>query len=200
VFHVKHQGWADGPADLDRDQVTLLERYETMLRERAIPGRMISAGDETRLHERHILDCLRGIPLLETRDRSLLDIGSGAGLPGVVLAIARPALQVILVESRRSRATFLESARASLRLENVRVVHARIEHQRIQVDVCVARAFGSASRSWEAAAPHLGPAGRLLYWAGTSFRPSDTPSNLRIDVVRAPALARSGPLVMMCRQ
>jgi 16S rRNA (guanine527-N7)-methyltransferase len=178
----------------------LLERYEALLRTRAVPGRMIAAGDQVRLRERHVLDCLRGALLLEAGDRSLLDIGSGAGLPGVVLAIARPALEVTLVESRRSRAMFLESVVPALGLERVQVVHGRIEQQTIVVDVCVARAFASASRSWEVAAPHLGPTGRLLYWAGASFRPSDTPSDLRVDVVRTPALARSGPLVMMSRQ
>jgi 16S rRNA (guanine527-N7)-methyltransferase len=200
MFHVKHQGWTDRPVDLSEHQVILLERYEGLLREQAVPGRMIAAADAGRLHDRHVLDCLRGVEWLGVNDGSLLDIGSGAGLPGIVFAIARPVLEVTLVESRRSRAIFLRSAVASLGLERVRVVHGRIEQQQIEVDVCVARAFGSASRSWEAAAPHLGPMGRLIYWAGASFRPSDTPSDLRVDVVRAPALARSGPLVMMSRQ
>jgi len=200
VFHVKHQGWTGSPGGLSQHQLMLLERYEGLLREQAVPRKMIAAGDAGRLRYRHVLDCLRGVELLEVSDGSLLDIGSGAGLPGIVFAIACPVLEVTLVESRRSRAIFLRSAVASLELERVRVVHGRIEQQPIEVDVCVARAFGSASRSWEAAAPHLGPMGRLIYWAGASFRPSDTPSDLRVDVVRAPALARSGPLVMMSRQ
>ena len=161
---------------------------------------MIAAGDAGRLRERHLRDCLRAVELLRTGDRSAIDIGSGAGLPGVVVAIARPELMVTLVESRRSRAAFLDLVVDQLALRNTRVVHGRIEDLRVVADICLARALGSAASSWWAAEPHLRPRGRLLYWAGASFRVSDVPPDLRIEVVRAPWLAWSGPVVMMSRQ
>src|SRR5712691_8554881 len=68
VFHVKHQGWTGGAVGLDKRQRMLLVRYEALLRTRAVPGRMIAAGDEVRLRERHVLDCLRGALLLEAAD------------------------------------------------------------------------------------------------------------------------------------
>jgi 16S rRNA (guanine527-N7)-methyltransferase len=200
VFHVKHQGWTGGPFQLSESEAASLDSYERLLRERALPGRMIAAGDAGRLRERHLRDCLRAVELLRTGDRSAIDIGSGAGLPGVVVAIARPELMVTLVESRRSRAAFLDLVVDQLALRNTTVVHARIEDLRIVADVCMARAFGSAASSWRAAEPHLRPRGRLLYWAGASCRASDVPPDLRVEVVRAPSLAWSGPVVMMCRQ
>ena len=200
VFHVKHQGWTEGPFHLSESEAASLDRFEGLLRERALPGRMIAAGDAGRLRERHLGDSLRALELLRSGDRSALDIGSGAGLPGVVISIARPELQVTLVETRRSRAVFLETVASELGLANVKVVHGRIEAVRDVVRLCFARAFGSAARSWEAAEPRLEPEGRLIYWAGASFRISDVPPDLRVEVVPPPSLAWSGPLVMMCRQ
>ena len=161
---------------------------------------MIAQGDRDRLRDRHLGDSLRAIELIGPEDRSAIDIGSGAGLPGVVISIARPELQVTLVETRRSRAVFLETVASELGLANVKVVHGRIEAVRDVVRLCFARAFGSAARSWEAAEPRLEPEGRLIYWAGASFRISDVPPDLRVEVVPPPSLAWSGPLVMMCRQ
>jgi 16S rRNA (guanine527-N7)-methyltransferase len=200
VFHVKHQGWTEAPFRLSPTQAALIDRYEELLRERALRGRMISEGDRDRLRGRHLGDSLRAIELISREDRSALDIGSGAGLPGVVISIARPELQITLVETRRSRAAFLEAVVSELGLANARVVHGRIEAVPDVVQLCFARAFGSAAHSWEAAEPRLEPAGRLIYWAGASFRISDVPPDLRVEVVRPPSLAWSGPLVMMCRQ
>jgi 16S rRNA (guanine527-N7)-methyltransferase len=203
VFHVKHQGWTDFPNDLSDEQVELLERYELLLHERALPGRMIAAGDSGRLRQRHLVDSLRATDLIRAEDRSAIDMGSGAGLPGIVLAISNPDLEMTLVETRRSRAAFLTEAVADLGLERTRVFHGRIEELDAVVDLCFARAFGPIERSWEAAIPHLNARGRLLYWAGKSFRPYDalagTSDDLRVQIASNPALASFGPVVMMSR-
>jgi 16S rRNA (guanine(527)-N(7))-methyltransferase RsmG len=202
LFHVKHEGWDfAGITDrLTEEQVGKLEAFESLLRRQALARGMIAAADTSRLRERHILDSLRGAWLISPEEGSAIDMGSGAGLPGIPIAIARPDLLVMLAESRRVRAAFLESVIEELGLQAVRV-HARpIRDLHLQVDVCLARAFGSADRSWTEAKRLLVPKGRLLYWAGTSFEDTQIPAGVRSESFRTFALARSGPVVMMSRQ
>ena len=90
---MKHEGWSILEVlglSLDARAYDRLERFEAELLARAVPMGMISKGDVPRLRERHLLDCLRALPLLDANDRRLCDLGSGAGLPGVPLAIADP--------------------------------------------------------------------------------------------------------------
>lgn len=200
MFHVKHEGWSSAASlgvELDDTAIDRLERFERDLRERAAPMGMVSASDLPRLRERHIFDCLRAAPLLP-ESGTVCDVGSGAGLPGVVLAIARPDLRFVLIEVRRNRATFLEEATADL--ENAVVHGGRLEAFRGPVEACTARAFAPAPKSWAAAEPLLGPSGRLIYWAGATFDiVRDVPTGVSASLFRS-ALARSGPLVIMARQ
>ncbi|MGH2630283.1 MAG: 16S rRNA (guanine(527)-N(7))-methyltransferase RsmG [Actinomycetota bacterium] len=200
---MKHEGW-DGAQDLgiplDIATIGLLEHFEASLLERAVPRGMIAASDAPRIRERHILDCLRATPLLPT-EGTVCDLGSGAGLPGMVLALLRPDLRFALVEVRRNRAGFLADVAGDLGLTNVTVHGRRLETFKEPVVVCLARAFGGPERSWEAAQRILEPQGRLIYWAGQSFDPShDLPEGVSSRLFQTPTLARSGPLVIMTRQ
>jgi len=201
MFHVKHEGWAATASlgvDLDGPAIERLERFERRLREKGAPMGMVASSDLPRLRERHILDCLRGAPLLP-ESGTVCDMGSGAGLPGIVLAIARPDLRFVLVEVRRNRASFLEEATAGL--ENVVVHGRRLETVRESVEACTARAFAPPLKSWEAAERLLGPSGHLIYWAGATFDAgNDLPIGVSGRLFTTPALARSGPLVIMTRQ
>jgi 16S rRNA (guanine527-N7)-methyltransferase len=201
MFHVKHEGWAITASmgvDLDDPAIERLERFEERLREKGAPMGMVASSDLPRLRERHILDCLRAAPLLPDRG-TVCDMGSGAGLPGIVLAIARPDLRFVLVEVRRRRASFLEEATASL--ENVVVHGRRLETFREQVETCTARAFAPPLKSWEAAEHLLGPSGYLIYWAGATFDAgSGPPIGVSARLFTTSALARSGPLVIMTQQ
>ena len=203
MFHVKHEGWeAVGSLDvtLDGAAIDRLESYERLLHERAIPMGMVARADAFRIRERHLLDCLRAAPLLPSAG-SVCDLGSGAGLPGLVLAIARPGLRFVLVEVRRNRATFLRDSVEALGLEHVEVFPRRLETLRGRFDVCTARAFADPRRAWEASQRSLQPAGRLIYWAGLSFDvATDVPDGVRAVLFTTPALARSGPLAIMTRQ
>ena len=183
------------------EQISLLERYEEFLVERAAPMGMIAPSDVPRLRERHILDSLRAVPLLPRATATVCDLGSGAGLPGIPLAIALPDVQITLVEVRHNRAAFLETVIGALGLERVTVHARRLETFRSSVDVCLARAFAPAPKAWTAADRLLGADGMLVYWAGATFDPDAAPP-LGVDVALFPtsALARSGPLAIMTRQ
>jgi 16S rRNA (guanine527-N7)-methyltransferase len=201
MFHVKHEGWdlatAVG-AEIDAATIVRLERFEELVRDQAVPMGMVAVSDAPRLRERHIVDSLRGMPHLP-EGGSVCDLGSGAGFPGLVLAIARPDLRFVLVEVRRNRAAFLQ--RAAEGLANVTVHARRSETFRAQVEACTARAFGPPTKSWGAAERILVPSGRLLYWAGASYdRATDLPQGVSATHFTTSALARSGPLVIMARQ
>ena len=188
--------------DLEWNQVEALLSFELLLIDRAIPLGLVAKGDRTTLRERHILDSLRGVLALEPSDTDALDLGSGAGLPGIVVAIARPSLRVGLVEVRRRRVAFLELAVERLGLSNVAVLPIPAGRLDRVVDVCFARALAGLSKTWEIARHLLRPEGRLVYFGGEGFREADQmpPDASSLRLLRTPALASSGPVVIMTRQ
>jgi 16S rRNA (guanine527-N7)-methyltransferase len=194
MFHVKHEGLGSGAR-------SALESYLELLRDKAVPIGAVAEGDRDRLWVRHIEDCLRAAQVVGPEDHEALDLGSGAGLPGVVVAIARPALHVRLVEARQRRVAFLELVVDRLRLSNATVVPGRAEAVHKPADLCFARAFGDPSASWTAADRLLRPRGRLVYFAGARFDAArDVPVGVSADVVADRPLERFGPLVIMTRQ
>jgi 16S rRNA (guanine527-N7)-methyltransferase len=198
MFHVKHEGWTFG--ELSPAQVASLGRYEELLMVQAVPRGMVAASDAGQLHTRHILDSLRAVAHISARAERIVDLGSGAGLPGLPVAVARPDLEVTLAEPRQSRAAFLELAVERLRLPNVRVFPGPAEELDSGFDMCLARGFGDAQRSWVIARDLLGPLGTLIYWAGGTFRKGDTPPDARVLAMGEPTLESGGPIVIMTRQ
>jgi 16S rRNA (guanine527-N7)-methyltransferase len=186
--------------ELAAAQLEQLEAFESLIRERAIPLGMVATADEPRLRDRHLIDSLRAAPVVSATDRTAYDLGSGAGLPGVVVAIACPDLRMTLVESRRPRAAFLQLVIDRLGLANTAVANERVEVLAQQVDVCFSRAFARVDVAWRAADRLLIPGGRLVYFAGVSFDRSELPGDTTSTMVTTSALARSGPLVIMRRQ
>ena len=115
-------------------------------------------------------DSLTALPWLEPAGR-VADVGSGAGFPGLVLAIARPGMEMDLVESQARKCEFLGAAASSLALGNVHVVDLRAEewgaragHERY--DAVLARAVAALATLVEYAAPLLVPGGKLIAWKG----------------------------------
>jgi 16S rRNA (guanine527-N7)-methyltransferase len=199
MFHVKHEGW--GPEQLSASRRDLLDGYEELLRTVAVPRGMVASSDSGELWERHILDSLRLLALLPSDAIRVVDVGSGAGLPGVPLAVADPELDLTLAETRSARVAFLELVVERLGLMNVQVFPGRAEElPERSFDLCVARGFGDPLRSWRVADRLLRPGGRLAYWAGRSFDLGDVPSGARPDRIGEPTLESGGPIVIMTRQ
>ncbi len=199
MFHVKHEVWpGDGPPDLDPQAASALDRYVELLSSRGAQLGLVATGDLDQLRSRHVFDCLRAVSVLPAQARTLCDLGSGAGLPGLVLALAVPELQVALTEVRRTRIAFLELAIDRVPVPNARVVRG-VSAAEGPFDVCTARAFRDAATAWAAAEPLLGPEGILVYWAGSSFDPDrEVPPSVR--AVLTDSLASMGPLAIMSRQ
>ncbi len=116
---------------------------------------------------RHILDSLALLPFLH--GRRLLDVGTGAGLPGLVLAIARPDLSVTLLDASAKKLRFVRQAAAELGLDRVEIVQARMQEYRPgrSFDMVVSRAVASLKDLYLQTRHLLSPGGRMLFMKGT---------------------------------
>jgi len=122
---------------------------------------LTSIRGRAELVERHLVESLALEPFI--RGARVADVGSGAGLPGIPLAIRLPALAFTLIESRRKRASFLRHAAATLGLGNVGVAHGRAESLELPPFTTVlARAVAPPAGLLEVAGPLVAPGGRLV--------------------------------------
>ncbi len=151
------------------DLVPLAVRYAAWLAGPGVERGLLGPREADRLWDRHLLNCAVVGTLLAPGDR-VVDVGSGAGLPGIPLALARPDTTVVLLEPLLRRATFLAEVVADLGLgDRVSVVRARAEEvarQQPGYDVVVARAVAPLDRLAGWCLPLLRPGGRLLALKG----------------------------------
>src|SRR4051812_36322773 len=145
------------------ERLPLAERYVELLATDGVERGLVGPREAPRLWDRHILNCL-AVATAIPAEATVVDLGSGAGLPGLVLAIGRPDLTVTLVEPLQRRITFLDEVVDALGLERVRTVRGRAEelHGREQFDIVTARALAPLSRLVGWAMPLVAPAGALL--------------------------------------
>jgi 16S rRNA (guanine527-N7)-methyltransferase len=163
-----------GLAALDLDlPPTILEHLQLYLKELKLWNARINlTGLKTDqdIVIKHFLDSLAVLPFLKAA-ASLVDLGSGAGFPGLVLKLARPSMALTLVEARQKKAAFLEYLVSRLRLTGVAVVQthltpARARQWQPRVEAVVSRATFSLNRFLELAAPLLAPGGLALALKG----------------------------------
>lgn len=193
--------------DLTVDPVWLLEAEQTLiafhdlLATDGLQRGLIGPREVPRLWPRHLRNCLcvadPGVGLLGTGAK-VADLGSGAGLPGLVWALARPDVAVTLVEPLQRRTTFLQEAVASLGLGyRVTIVQARAQDvPALAQDVVTSRALAPLAAVVEWSLPHLRPGGELLAIKGgkASKELSEARESIASMGGRSPAIVRLGPM------
>jgi 16S rRNA (guanine527-N7)-methyltransferase len=170
VAEVLPGGTPPEAADVFGGALEQARRYAGLLATDGVTRGLIGPRESERVWDRHLLNCAVVAELLPERGL-LVDVGSGAGLPGVVLALLRPSLRVILLEPLLRRTVFLEECVAELGLSNTTVVRARAEEKavaHIKADIATARAVAPLDRLVGWAARLLRPGGQLLAIKGQS--------------------------------
>lgn len=145
-----------------------ISRYVDILRTRGLEWGLLGPREGDRLWDRHVLNSVAGASLIAA-DSSVVDVGSGAGLPGLPLAIARPDLSMTLLEPLARRVSFLELAVKELGLaERVRVVRGRAEDHAERYDVVASRAVAALPKLLPWCLRVVGPDGVILALKGES--------------------------------
>jgi 16S rRNA (guanine527-N7)-methyltransferase len=133
--------------DLDVTTQQQLLAYMALIQKWTRVYNLTAVRDPQHMLTHHLLDSLSALaPLMrhtQGNQTRLLDVGSGGGLPGVVLALCRPEVQVTCVDTVGKKAAFIQQVAASLRLLNLRGLHARVESVQEEYDVVCSRAFAS---------------------------------------------------------
>ncbi|WP_055401411.1 MULTISPECIES: 16S rRNA (guanine(527)-N(7))-methyltransferase RsmG [unclassified Mycobacterium] len=189
MFHVKHVGPVEPAADSSAPhgpgaapeaaaaifgpRIDLARRYADLLAGPGVERGLLGPREVERIWERHILNSAAAAELLEPGER-VIDIGSGAGLPGIPLALARPDLDVVLLEPLLRRSEFLSEVVDQLGLA-VEVVRGRAEelwvrHQFGERDAAVSRAVAALDKLAKWSMPLLRPGGRMLAIKGERGR------------------------------
>ena len=151
---------------LSDQQIEGLERYLALLEKWNRVYNLTAIREPERMVTHHLLDSLTILP--HVRGPRVLDVGSGAGLPGIPLALASPELAVTLLDSSHKKAAFLQQAVAELQLANTNVVTARVESWQTDAryDTIVSRAFADLGEFVSAAARLLAPGGTIAAMKG----------------------------------
>ncbi len=153
--------------DVFGDQLPLVEQYAQILATQGVERGLIGPRETERLWERHLINSAVMLPRVP-QGATVADVGSGAGLPGVVWAIVRPDLHVTLIEPLLRRATFLQEVADNLSLKNVVVMRARAEDVGGTFDVVTARAVAALPKLSNWCMPLVAKGGLFLPLKGKS--------------------------------
>jgi len=175
--------------------VQLLEKWNRVTN-------LTAVRDPLDMVTRHILDSLVTLPFLSCG--SLLDVGTGAGLPGLPIAIACPGLEVILLDSNAKKLRFVRQAVAELELDNVRVAQARMQEYQPgrSFDMVISRAVASLDELYRQTVHLLRPGGRMLFMKGAVPEQEisaleDRRAGLHIERLKVPGLAAERHLLWL---
>jgi 16S rRNA (guanine527-N7)-methyltransferase len=193
---------------LSKAQRAQLLAYVALLAKWNRTYNLTAVREPARMVTHHLLDSLAVLSHLPSHaGLRLLDVGSGGGLPGIPLAIARPDWRVEMVDPNHKKAAFLTQAAIELHLRNAGAHALRVEDLKSQApfDVVISRAFADLSTFASAASRHLAPEGVLVAMKGVhpSEEIADLPADMKVTAtprVVVPGLDATRHLVIMQRQ
>lgn len=168
------QGARELGLDPTTQQLDRLLDYLALMQKWGKVYNLTAVRDPQAVLGQHLLDSLAVVMPLRrylerctlASDARLLDVGSGAGLPGVVIAICCPEIRVSCVDAVAKKAAFIRQVAVSLRLPNLRAMHARVESLREEYEVIASRAFASLAHFARLSSASLAPQGRWLAMKG----------------------------------
>jgi len=170
-----------------RDQFALINRYVDILRLTAVAWGLLGPRETDRLWDRHILNSA-ALSGLIAADSAVADVGSGAGLPGIPLAILRPDIRMTLIEPLLRRSTFLTQTVEELGItDHVTVVRSRAEDHQQSYDVVAARALAPLNRLIGWCNRLRAPDGVILALKGASTNDEILAANRELAVARLDA-------------
>jgi 16S rRNA (guanine527-N7)-methyltransferase len=155
--------------DLDQQQHEQLLDYLALLLKWNSVYNLTSVRDPMQMVTHHLLDSLAAVPAFAGAD-NVLDVGAGGGLPGIVLAIARPQMLVSLIDTVHKKTAFLKQVKAELELANVTVHTAKVQDLKVeqQFDVITSRAFADLSDFVSWSGQLLAEGGKFIALKGTA--------------------------------
>lgn len=217
MAHVLDVGLRQGLIELDLllsdSQVQQLLGYLDLIQKWTKVYNLTAVRDPAEMLTHHLLDSLAAITPLDRQLKSLgltsapirlLDVGSGAGLPGIVIAICRPDILVHCVDTVAKKAAFIQQVAATLKLPNLRGLHARVESLTEPYDVVSSRAFASLIdfTNWSGGAL----AGQSIWMAMKGKHPADEISMLpasvkvfHVEQLKVPGLDSERRIIWMRR-
>ncbi|MEY3185845.1 MAG: hypothetical protein RIR58_581 [Actinomycetota bacterium] len=154
--------------------------YADLLATTAIQRGLIGPRETDRVWERHIENCIPLTTLLSDKNATVADVGSGAGLPGIVIALAKPGLRVTLIEPLQRRVEFLYEVVDALKINNVEIIRAKSEVVKGSYNFVTARAVAPLPRLIQTTWHLVAPGGSLLAMKGESAAAEMAESNLSI--------------------
>jgi 16S rRNA (guanine527-N7)-methyltransferase len=174
------QGVQELALDLDSAQLEKLLDYLAMLAKWNSVYNLTSVRDPAQMVVQHVLDSLAAVPAFEGA-LNVLDVGAGGGLPGIVLAIARPDMKVSLIDTVHKKTAFLTQVKAELGLKNVTVYTARVEQLQApaKFDVITSRAFADLSDFVNWSGHALADGGKFIALKGVA--PADERERLPVQ-------------------
>ncbi len=154
--------------------------YADLLATTAIQRGLIGPREADRVWERHIENCIPLTTLLPEQNSTVADVGSGAGLPGIVIALAKPGLKITLIEPLQRRVEFLYEVIDTLKLKNVEVIRAKSEVVKGSYNFVTARAVAPLPRLIQTTWHLVAPGGSLLAMKGESAAAEMAESDLSV--------------------
>ena len=187
--------------DVSRESQARLKLYADLLRKWQAQINLVSSDTIPLLWERHIADSLQLRTYIGTGEKTIVDLGSGAGLPGLVLALAYPEYRVTLIESNGKKAAFLKEAARRSEI-SVQIIQSRVEHVdsepfRSADPVITSRAVAPLHRLLKLAAPFL-ETGRALFHKGrdAGAELTEAMKSWRIVYIRHPSVIDSRGVIL----